>query len=921
VVASFFFINLRYEYSKQNHALEMSALLNAAQKNIEQTLKASYNSNLAVGMTLNDNGVPENFDKVASDIIRLNPIIDIIELLPNGVIKYVYPLKTNESVLNYDILNNPAVAFEAKKAIERKSVYFAGPFELRQGGLAIAGRYPIYIKEKFWGFSAILIRFDNLMKASGIYSNRNENYYFQFSKINPLTNKEEFFLSQSSDFKNRIYQKVSIPDGEWTLYIVDKTSTHFYVTDLLPYLIICLLIIIIIPYIVYIILKRPQELALINSLQEKKMQNSDAKFQAIFNKTSIAIVQINFENLNLIEVNSQFCKLISDTASKLIEKSFLDLIHPEDITLFNESLKTLNSVYNKGALVIVRLKNYNQGYIWTQIVLSIMLDDFQNKKTLLLAIENISERKLAEEKLILSELQYRSLFEESPIPLWEEDGSLVKEYFIELGLMHKEPDFVQKYLETNPSILYEIISKIKVINVNQECLNLFNAKDTNELVDSFMNSMKLSPTNAIIEMLVDISQGLKRGRTEGKVIFPDGREAVHAMTWNIVAGYEESFGRFIISTEDITAQINAKKLIIDSEQKLQSLINSIDGIVWESDANKNKFSFVSAQAETILGYKIEEWLYNDNFWIEKIHEDDREFAINFRKENVKKFNHFSSEYRVIAKNGAVVWLRNIVNVERLDNDTTILKGIMIDITQNKENEKDLNQSLEMVTEQNKRLLNFSYIVSHNLRSHTSNIQSLAILIKESKDIEEQQKLIQLIEKVSNDLNDTIINLNEVINIRKNINLNVQNLKLVEFVLKTLDAISEDIKQKNIKILGKIPPSAIISYNRAYLQSVLINVISNAVRYCKKTDNERFIKFNFYEEADYSILEIEDNGIGINMQRNKEKVFGLYKTFSNNKDAKGIGLFITKNQVEAMGGKIEIESEINKGTIVRIFFKN
>ena len=58
-----------------------------------------------------------------------------------------------------------------------------------------------------------------------------------------------------------------------------------------------------------------------------------------------------------------------------------------------------------------------------------------------------------------------------------------------------------------------------------------------------------------------------------------------------------------------------------------------------------------------------------------------------------------------------------------------------------------------------------------------------------------------------------------------------------------------------------------------------------------------------------------------MQRNKDKVFGLYKTFSNNKDAKGIGLFITKNQVEAMGGKIEIESELNKGTIVRIFFRN
>ncbi|WP_432671496.1 PAS domain-containing protein [Flavobacterium sp. SM2513] len=921
LIVSGFLINLRHEYSKQQHALEMSSLLNAAHKNLEQILKASYNSNLAVGMTINDKGIAEDFDKVAADIIRLNPIIDIIELLPNGVIKYVYPLKTNESVVDYNILENPEIAAEAQKAIERKSVYFAGPFELKQGGQAIAGRYPIYIKDKFWGFSAVLIRFDNLMNAAGIYSLKNPNYYYQFSKISPITNKKEFFLSQSTDLDGKIYQEILIPDGEWTLYIVDKVSDPYYLSDLLPYLIICFLIVLIIPYFIYSILKRPQELALINSLQEKKMQSSDAKFQVIFNKTSIAIAQINYENQLLLEVNPQFCKLISGTVEKLTGKSFLELVHPEDVELFSKTVTITNSIFNKSTSVIVRLKNYNEGYIWTQIVPSAMLDENKSKKTLILAIENISERKIAEEKLIQSELQYKSLFHESPIPLWEEDGSLVKESFIQLGLMDKSRDYVQNFLVSNQSILFEIISKIKVISVNQECLNLYNAKDKNELVAYFMSSMKLSPTDSIIEMLVDISQGHKKGKTQGKVFFPDGTQRVYAMTWNIVAGYEESFARFIISTEDITNQISAQKLIIDSEQKLQSLINSIDGIVWESDGKTNKFSFVSAQAEAILGYTTDEWLNNENFWEEKIHEDDREMTVAFRNENIKRFNHFNSEYRVIAKNNSVVWLRNIVNVERLENNTIILKGIMIDITQIKENEKDLNKSLEMVTEQNKRLLNFSYIVSHNLRSHTSNIQSLAILIKESEDEEEKRKLIQLIDTVSNDLNETIINLNEVINIRKNVNLNVQNLKLVQFVLKTLDVISEEIRTKNIKILGKIPPDTLITYNRAYLQSILINIISNSVRYCKRNDNDRFIKFNYYEDAEFSVLEIEDNGIGINMNRYKDKVFGLYKTFSNNKDAKGIGLFITKNQVEAMGGKIEIQSELNKGTIVRIYFKN
>jgi len=921
IVISTIFINLRYRYSEQLHELEMSTLLNSAHKNIEQTLKSSYNSNLAIAMTINDNGVPEDFEKVAADIIRLNPIIDIIELMPNGVVKYVYPLLSNEKVLNYNILKNPEVSKEAERAIEKKSVYFAGPFELKQGGLAIAGRYPVYIKDKFWGFSAVLIRFDNLMKITGIYATNNPNYYFQFSKVSPIDGKENFFLSQPSDLKGKIYQQVFIADGDWNLYIIDRKNDPYHLRDLLPYIISCILVCLILPYFIFVILKKPQELALINSLQAQKMQRADAKFQVIFNKTSIAIAQIAFHDKKFVEVNPQFCTLLSVANMKLIGKSFFDFVHPDDVTVFNEFISTTGTIVTKNTSVVIRLKSKDAVYIWTKIVPSPMLDANQNGKTIILAIENISDRKIAEEKLIQSELQFKSLFQESPIPLWEEDGSAVKELFLKLNLMNKDREYVKQFLDNNQPILFEIISKIKVLSVNQECLNLYRAKDKYELIDIFIKSMKLSPTFAITEMLVDISQGLRKGRTQGNVIFPDGREVFFAMTWNIVAGYEKDFGRFIISTEDITTQIKAQKLIVASEEKLQSLINSIDGIVWETGMNTNAFTFVSAQAEAILGYSIDEWKTDKNFWENKLHEDDREWVVINRLENVKKGNDYSSEYRMVAKNGAVVWFRNIVNVERINQHKTILKGIMIDITLIKENESDLNQSLEMVTEQNKRLLNFSYIVSHNLRSHTSNIQSLASLIKESDDIEEQRKLVQLIETVSDDLNETIINLNEVINIRKNVNLNVQSLILVDFILKTLDVISEEIRSKNIKIIGIIPPETTVIYNRAYLQSILINIISNAVRYCQRVDDNRFIKFNYFEENEYSVLEITDNGIGINMNRNKDKVFGLYKTFSNNKDAKGIGLFITKNQVEAMGGKIEMESELHKGTVVRIYFKN
>ena len=920
-ILSVIFVNLRYNYTKQQHELEMSTLLNSVHKNLEQTLKSTYNSNLAIAMTINDQGQAEDFDKVAADVSRLNPIIDIIELVPNGVIKYIYPLEPNVSVLNYNIFEKPEVAYEAQQAIEKKSVYFAGPFELKQGGLAVAGRYPVYIKDKFWGFSAVLIRFENLIEASGVYANNNPDFHFQFSKVNPKTKKEVFFLNEPTDFKDRIYKKVFLSDGDWNLYVIDKKNANYYFHDLFIYALICLLACLILPYFIYIILKKPQELEVLNTLQAQKILNSEAKFQAIFNKTSIAIAQIKNESQTFIEVNLQFCTLVARSPEKLIDTTFTTLIHPEDTVVFKDYLQTIKNTPTENKSITLRIENHQKEYIWVRIVASPLMEETKNSHTTILAIEDISLRKIAEEKLIQSEIQYKSLFQESPIALWEEDGSEVKLYFEQLGLMYKSGDYVRQFLKENKLVLFDIISKIKVININHECLKLYKATTKKELIHNFKESMKHSPTDAIIEMLVDISQGAKKGRTEAKTIFPDGRKLVLALTWNIVAGYEDTFGRFIISAEDITTQVMAQKLIVASEQKMQSLINSIDGIVWECDAKTYLFNFVSAQAKTILGYEIDEWLNDPQFWSDKIHPEDREWVVNFCKENVKIRNHFSFEYRMIAKNGTIVWLRDIVNVDRQDYDTTLLKGIMIDITLIKENESALNRSLEMVTEQNKRLLNFSYIVSHNLRSHTSNIQSLSILIKESDDLDEQHQLIQLIGTVSNDLNETISNLNEVINIQNNVNLNVQPLNLLDYVLKTLDILSEDIRKKDIKILGTIPPDTTIEYNRAYLQSILINVISNAVRYSKTSYENRFIKFNFYTEKSFSILEIEDNGIGINMLRHKDKVFGLYKTFSNNKDAKGIGLFITKNQIEAMGGKIEIESQLNKGTLIRIFFKN
>ena len=101
-----------------------------------------------------------------------------------------------------------------------------------------------------------------------------------------------------------------------------------------------------------------------------------------------------------------------------------------------------------------------------------------------------------------------------------------------------------------------------------------------------------------------------------------------------------------------------------------------------------------------------------------------------------------------------------------------------------------------------------------------------------------------------------------------------------------------------------------------MESILYNLISNAIRY-KHPERKPLITIKLYIENNKEALEISDNGIGIDLDKNGDKIFGMYKTFSSNLDSKGIGLFITKNQINAMGGTITVTSKVNLGTTFKV----
>lgn len=162
--------------------------------------------------------IGNDFDTVAAELLARNDFIDALQLVKDKEIIKTYPLAGNEPTIGYAIMEVPHHRKSALTALERNELYFEGPFELKQGGIGIVGRLPIYINSEYWGFSAVIIRLETFLKALGIdATGRNHNYAYQLVKIQEGTDEVPFFEA-NTHFRSGIFGEAFIPIGDWKIY-------------------------------------------------------------------------------------------------------------------------------------------------------------------------------------------------------------------------------------------------------------------------------------------------------------------------------------------------------------------------------------------------------------------------------------------------------------------------------------------------------------------------------------------------------------------------------------------------------------------------------------------------------------------------------------------------------------------------------
>jgi light-regulated signal transduction histidine kinase (bacteriophytochrome) len=244
-----------------------------------------------------------------------------------------------------------------------------------------------------------------------------------------------------------------------------------------------------------------------------------------------------------------------------------------------------------------------------------------------------------------------------------------------------------------------------------------------------------------------------------------------------------------------------------------------------------------------------------------------------------------------------------------------------DITERKQIEHEQTQLTQELSKQNKELQQFSYIVSHNLRAPVVNIRSFLDLLEMSA-IEDEwnkeilSKLDIAIERLEGTLGDLI----NAISFRKDSIIPKTEIDLETFSRGVVSSIEHQFNNADTQISVDFSLAPAVSYLPSHLENILLNLFTNAIKY-KKPQVPLKLQLKSYREEPYTIIEIKDNGLGIDLTKYEDRIFGLYQRFHENvSDGKGIGLYLIKNQLKALGGDLQIQSKVGFGSTFKVLIK-
>ncbi|WP_424493187.1 GAF domain-containing sensor histidine kinase [Salinimicrobium sp. GXAS 041] len=375
----------------------------------------------------------------------------------------------------------------------------------------------------------------------------------------------------------------------------------------------------------------------------------------------------------------------------------------------------------------------------------------------------------------------------------------------------------------------------------------------------------------------------------------------------------------ITDTKKKEYEILYRKKLLDALYELSPIGISLN------DFETGAFLEVNEKLLEPTGYTREEFL-SLSYWDVTPKDYEVEEAEQIESLNeTGSYGPYEKEY--VKKNGEryPVVLSGIL-VKDIDGNKKIWSFIE-DISERKKDEqiktkrlKRIEELLSVTNGQNERLKNFAHIVSHNLRSHSGAIGMLVNFLEEENASLQDNETFKHLQNATQNLNATIDDLNEVVEVNLSESVQLREIEVGPVVENTIESVYALAGANETSVKIDLEPDLKIMGVRSYLESIILNFVTNGIKY-RSPHSTSFVKITGARKGKLTILKFEDNGLGIDLQRHGKGLFQMYKTFHKHKDSRGIGLFISKNQIEAMNGSVHVESEVGKGTTFTVSLPN
>lgn len=296
--------------------------------------------------------------------------------------------------------------------------------------------------------------------------------------------------------------------------------------------------------------------------------------------------------------------------------------------------------------------------------------------------------------------------------------------------------------------------------------------------------------------------------------------------------------------------------------------------------------------------------------------EDKNHELKVQNEQLKNQQEeiLNQQTRLIAMNSELTGAKELISNQ---NDTlkNQKKHLEIEVAQRTQDLQNTNQILK---EQNSQLEQYAFITAHNLRGPLSRILGLGSLLdNQQTHSEERGFIVNKIVQSAYELDEIVKDLNAIIEIKERSLDNLSDLDLTEKIEKTKKILATQIEVTNAQIHIDLQECRVIKAHEPYVESILYNLLSNAIKYKSRLNPVIHIKTKLLPNNKVC-LSIQDNGVGMDLIKYKNKLFRLYQRLNEELPGKGMGLYMVKTQVEAMNGEIKVDSQLGRGSTFKIY---